>query len=89
VAAVAVFGVADERWGACVAAAIVRDTRIDTRGDTPWLVWLGATLRTRLASHKLPRFVAVLDALPMRATGKVDRAALTRDVAPRLVAWPV
>ena len=44
---------------------------------------LAAELARRLAPHKRPRRVCVVDALPMRATGKVDRGEGARDGRPR------
>ncbi len=80
-----VFGVADERWGQTVAAAIVRDRTIDD--DPAWMTSLTEELSRRLAPHKRPRRVCVVDALPMRATGKVDRAEGARAFTPMLRAW--
>ncbi len=86
VAAAMVFGVDDETWGQVVAAAIVRDRTIGDEGA--WLASLGAELDARLAKHKRPRRVCVVDALPMRATGKVDRAAGVRRFTPLARPWP-
>jgi o-succinylbenzoate---CoA ligase len=86
VASAMVFGVPDERWGQVVAAAIVRDRTIDDADG-----WLDATmtaLSARVAAHKRPRRVCVVDALPMRATGKVDRAEGVRSFSPKLAPWP-
>ncbi len=85
VEAAMVFGVADERWGQAVAAAIVRSRTIDD--ESAWRSSLAAELARRLAPHKRPRRVCVVDALPMRATGKVDRAEGARAFTPLLRDW--
>ncbi len=85
VAAAMVFGVPDDTWGHVVAAAIVRSRTIDD--EAAWLRALKPVVAARLASHKRPRRVCVVDALPMRATGKVDRAEGVRAFAPRLAPW--
>lgn len=85
VEAAMVFGVADERWGQAVAAAIVRSRTIDD--ETAWRASLAGELAQRLAPHKRPRRVCVVDALPMRATGKVDRAEGARAFTPLLREW--
>ncbi len=80
-----VFGVPDEAWGQVVAAAIVRARTIDD--ERAWRSAVKAALAARLASHKRPRRVCVVDALPLRATGKVDRAEGVRAFTPRLQPW--
>ena len=80
-----VFGVPDDTWGQLVAAAIVRTRTIDD--EAAWLGALKPHLAARLASHKRPRRVCVVDALPMRATGKVDRAEGARTFTPTLRPW--
>lgn len=75
VAAAAVFGVADERLGERVAAlievrdreAFARDGGIDAVLDH---------LREQLARYKVPERIAVVDALPRNAMGKVVRTGL-------------
>jgi long-chain acyl-CoA synthetase len=64
---VAVFGVADERWGQRVCAAVVGSVTADE---------LRAHARGRLAAYKCPKDVVVLDELPRTATGKVQRLVL-------------
>jgi long-chain acyl-CoA synthetase len=66
---VAVFGVADERWGQRVCAAVVGAAGIDTTA-------LLAHARTRLASYKVPKDVYLVDELPHTSTGKVRRSAI-------------
>jgi long-chain acyl-CoA synthetase len=71
VAEVAVFGRDDDRWGQRVCAAVVGDVEVDAVHD-----WA----RARLASHKRPKEVHVVDALPHTATGKLRRSTLARDL---------
>lgn len=74
-----VFGVPDERWGQIVAAAIVpRDAATFERDRVEEAV------RDTLAKFKRPRVLAVLDALVLNATGKVDRKATARAAEPKL-----
>ncbi len=89
VSAAVVFGEADDVWGQRVAAAIVRDRTTDPRDDDAWLAATWPAVTAALAPHKRPRRVGVLDGLATRATGKVDRAAVTREATPRLRAWAV
>jgi acyl-CoA synthetase (AMP-forming)/AMP-acid ligase II len=64
---VAVFGVADDRWGQRVCAAVVGEARPDE---------LLAFAREHLAAYKVPKTVYPLDELPHTSTGKVRRLAL-------------
>jgi len=64
---VAVFGVADERWGQRVCAAVVGDVDPDE---------LRALAGERLSPPKRPKEYVALDDLPRTATGKVRRLAL-------------
>ncbi len=72
-----VFGVADDEWGAVVCAAVVPGQGFDREA-------VAAALRRDLAPFKRPRRLAVLDALPTNANGKVDRTAAARAATPRL-----
>jgi acyl-CoA synthetase (AMP-forming)/AMP-acid ligase II len=75
VAAVAVFGVPDRRWGERIAAAVV------VRAPLPDpLAALQAHCADALADYKKPRQVLIVDALPRNAMGKVLKANL-RDLA--------
>ncbi len=67
----AVFGVADERWGSAVAAAVV--LRAGAR-ETPES--LHAWCRARIAAFKVPRRWRFVEALPRTPTGKIRRSAL-------------
>jgi long-chain acyl-CoA synthetase len=65
---VAVFGVPDETWGQRVCAAVVGTATADV---------LSARAREVLAPAKRPKDYVMLAELPMTATGKVQRQALT------------
>jgi fatty-acyl-CoA synthase len=71
VAEAAVVGVPDERWGETGAAFVVA-----AAGATVDPAQLRAYAAERLAPFKVPRTVAVVDALPRTALGKVQRTAL-------------
>ncbi len=68
VRAACAFGVPDPRWGQIVAAALVVEPGFDEAAATAR--WFAA-----LAPHALPRALAVVPALPLGPTGKVDRRA--------------
>jgi O-succinylbenzoic acid--CoA ligase len=72
-----VFGVPDETWGQIVAAALVAAQPLDNAA-------LRQYVASKLASHKRPRRVCYLDALPRTASGKTDRAAAARRAVPEL-----
>jgi o-succinylbenzoate---CoA ligase len=76
VRAACAFGVADERWGQIVAAALVVEPAFDPASAT-------AHWRATLPGHARPRRLAICAALPLLPTGKVDRrAAATLPAAP-------
>jgi len=64
---VAVFGVADERWGQRVCAAVVGDVMPED---------VAAHARAHLAPYKCPKDVFVVAELPHTSTGKLRRGAL-------------
>lgn len=71
VAECAVVGTADAEWGERVAAAVVLNERCAL--DLPALrIWA----KERLAAHKVPSRLIVLNALPRNAMGKVTKPAL-------------
>jgi o-succinylbenzoate---CoA ligase len=76
VADCAVFGLPDERLGQRVAAAIV----VADGCAAPSLGALRAHVMRTLDHTAAPREMHVVDALPMRGIGKVDRSALVRSV---------
>jgi cyclohexanecarboxylate-CoA ligase/acyl-CoA synthetase len=73
VTSVAVVGLPDERLGERVAAFVV-----PTAGDRPTLEELVTFLRDErgIANQKLPEHLTLLDAMPMTASGKVQKFAL-------------
>jgi acyl-CoA synthetase (AMP-forming)/AMP-acid ligase II len=70
----AVVGVPDEHWGEMVVAYVVAAGDIDVGAVT-------AGCRELLAGYKVPKRVIVLDALPVNATGKVERGRLRQQFA--------
>jgi hypothetical protein len=71
VAACAVTGVPDPRWGEVGLAAVVRRPGADLDAEA-----VRAYLRQRLANYKVPKHVRFLDALPVSGAGKVLTRAL-------------
>ena len=72
VADVALIGVADERWGETPLAVVVPTDP----ADPPTLAALEEHCLAHLARYKRPRRLAVVDALPRNATGKVQKTVL-------------
>ena len=71
VLACAVVGAPDRQWGEAVCAVVV------TRpGAVLTLAELQTFVRDRLARYKVPRRLLVIDALPVLASGKVDKKLL-------------
>ena len=66
VAQVAVVGVPDERLGEVGMAFVVATTGVTVDPDE-----VVAWCRERMANYKAPRYVEVVDALPMNASNKV------------------
>jgi acyl-CoA synthetase (AMP-forming)/AMP-acid ligase II len=78
VAAVAAVGIPDERWGERVCAVVVwRDS--DTADPDGLVAWTEG----RLAGFKRPRTVVSVDALPVNASGKVEKRRVRELVAGR------
>ena len=79
---VAVVGVPDARLGEVGMAFVIPKS-----GTTPDPKAIIAWCREEMANYKAPRFVQIVDALPLNATGKVlkfelrDRAALLHPLA--------
>ena len=82
VAEACVVGLPDEQWGSRVVAAVVLEPGGPKR-------WDGAALREavrdRLDGAHAPKRVVVLEALPLRPSGKVDRREVARLLAAALV----
>jgi acyl-CoA synthetase (AMP-forming)/AMP-acid ligase II len=73
IARAAVIGVPDERMGEVARAFLVRaaDAQPDEAAVIAWA-------RTHMANYKVPRSVVFLEALPINAGGKVDKAELAK-----------
>ncbi|WP_182359101.1 o-succinylbenzoate--CoA ligase [Tomitella gaofuii] len=78
VRACAVVGLPDDRLGRRVAVAVVRDAAADAPGaaGAPTLESLRSAVAQELGPRAAPREMFVVDALPLRGIGKVDRRAL-------------
>jgi acyl-CoA synthetase (AMP-forming)/AMP-acid ligase II len=78
---VAVIGIPDQRLGEVGMAFVVTRS-----GDPAVGAEILAWCRAEIANYKVPRAIEIVDALPLNATGKVeknvlrDRAAKTRPV---------
>jgi fatty-acyl-CoA synthase len=71
VAAVAVIGTPDEKWGEAVTAVIV--PRPGAKLDIDELI---ALVKERKGSHHAPKSVEIVDSIPMSPLGKPDKKAL-------------
>ncbi|SKB06153.1 AMP-binding protein [Aeromicrobium choanae] len=69
ISAAAVVAVPDERLGEVGTAFVVAREPLDAASVIAWA-------REHMANYKVPRFVTVLDDLPLTATGKVHKSAL-------------
>ena len=82
VAEACVVGLPDEQWGSRVVAAVVLEP-VGQPGHSRG--WDGAALReaarVRLDGARAPKRVLVLEALPLRPSGKVDRREVARLLA--------
>jgi fatty-acyl-CoA synthase len=75
VAAAAVIGVPDEKWGEAVKAVIVRRPGVTTPDDE-LTSELTALVRDRKGSHHAPKTVDVAESIPVSPLGKPDKKAL-------------
>ena len=71
VAVASVFGIADDRWGEAVTAAVV--LRDGEAGDVEGLI---AHVRKLKGAHQTPKAIHFVDALPLTPVGKPDKKAL-------------
>lgn len=71
-----VVGLPDDEWGQVVTAVVASPDAVD-------LEVLRAAVAARLGGAAAPRVLVVVDALPRRGPGKVDRAAVERLAAAR------
>lgn len=74
---VAVVGMPDDHWGEIGWAFVV-----PSQGAAPTLADLRAHLEGRFARYKLPKSIALLDALPRNVLGKTDKKALRQSHQP-------
>ncbi len=68
---VAVVGIPDAEWGQKIGCVLVADVTIVSIKEVE------AFLRAKLAGYKVPRVWKFADALPLNATGKIDRSAVS------------
>lgn len=71
VAAVAVIGIPDDKWGEAVMAVV-----LPRSGDVPSIGELIALVKERKGSHHAPKFVEIVDSIPLSPLGKPDKKAL-------------
>ena len=76
VAACAVVGAPDEKWGEAVCAVVV-----PTPGASLTLEAVQDFVRSHLAGYKVPRRLELVPELPVLASGKVDKKRLRAEVA--------
>jgi len=76
VAACAVVGMPDDRWGEAVCAVVV-----PSAGAVPTLAAVQDGVRQRLARYKVPRRLVLVAELPVLASGKVDKKRLRAELA--------
>ncbi len=73
----AVSGLPDEVWGDLPIALVVPQfAPADEAGETKWIEELFAYCRERLSAVQRPREIGIVERLPKRANGKLDRTAL-------------
>ena len=72
----AVLGLPDPVWGEVVTVVVVLEP-----GATAGLDDIRTYLQARLARHKIPRRLIVIDALPRTATGKLQRGKLLEAIS--------
>jgi len=85
VAEACVVGLPDEQWGGLVAAAVVLEPPAGQKSAggpdgrrRPDDVALREAVRARLGGAHAPKRIVVLESLPLRPSGKVDRRAVAR-----------
>ncbi|WP_167145025.1 AMP-binding protein [Actinomyces sp. ZJ308] len=82
VAEACVVGLPDEQWGSIVVAAVVLEPSAGQEDSgAPDGAALRQAARARLDGAHAPKRVIVLEALPLRPSGKVDRRAVARILA--------
>lgn len=78
VAEVAVLGVPDEEWGQKVAAVVVLKEEYREKGWT--LEEMRGQMKRRVAVHKVPAVLKVVDGIKRNAMGKINKVDLAKDV---------
>jgi len=78
VAACAVIGTPDDKWGETVCAVVTVKP-----GSSVTLETVQACVRARMAAYKVPRRLVIVDQLPILASGKIDKKRLRADIARR------
>ena len=85
VAEACVVGLSDEQWGGLVAAAVVLEPPAGQKSAggpddrrRPDGVALREAVRSRLDGAHAPKRIVILESLPLRPSGKVDRRAVAR-----------
>ena len=88
VAEACVVGLPDEQWGSVVVAAVVCELATGQEGSgssdgrsRPDGAALREAIRDRLDGAHTPKRIVILEALPLRPSGKVDRRAVARLLA--------
>ncbi|TFH52550.1 O-succinylbenzoic acid--CoA ligase [Actinomyces viscosus] len=82
VAEACVVGLPDEQWGSVVTAAVVLEPAAGREGaGAPDGAALREAARARLDGARAPKRVVILEGLPLRPSGKVDRRAVARILA--------
>lgn len=88
VAEACVVGLPDEQWGSVVVAAVVCELATGQEGSgssdgrsRPDGAALREAIRDQLGGAHTPKRVVILEALPLRPSGKVDRRAVARLLA--------
>ena len=79
----AVVGLPDEKWGQKVAAVIVLSEKgsLGKEGGKDWgIMDLRRALKNRLAMHKIPVEVKVVQSIPKNAMGKINKKTLVKNV---------
>ena len=73
VADAVVFGVPDEKWGQVTKAVVAKKPGTSLTEEEVIEI-----CKSKMASYKKPRYVVILDQLPVSGSGKVDRALIRK-----------
>ena len=86
VSQLAVIGVPDARLGEVGCVVLARPLNASPAEDDALVARVLSFAKEQMANYKVPRHGYVVDALPLNATGKVDKGALRTQFAQRVVA---